>query len=245
MARNARKKSRSGYYHVIIRGIGKQILFECAEDHRYFLAMMKRYLTEHAVRIHAYCMMENHVHLLLYDPQDELDVFMKKLEGSYAFYYNHRYERSGTLFQDRFKSEPIEDDAYYVVVLRYILQNPVKAGIDTVESYPWSSYRELTGGAETIQADFAIGLFGGKEELVSYVRRPNEDVCLEPSPVPISDTRAKLILRECLRTESGTQLQAMDREARDSALRTLKEKGLSVRQIERLTGINRGVILRA
>ena len=78
-----------------------------------FLDTLKRYCDEHKIEIHAYCLMENHVHLLIRDAHNELDVFMKKLQGSYAFYFNHKYERVGTLFQDRFKSQPVADDAYF------------------------------------------------------------------------------------------------------------------------------------
>ena len=245
MARTARQKSESGFYHVMIRGIGKQILFEDNEDFNRFLITVKRYLREHEVQIHAYCMMENHVHMLIRDPQKELAVFMKKLEGNYAFYFNHKYERIGTLFQERYKSEPIDNDEYFAVVLRYILQNPLKAGICAVETYPWSSYSEIVKRREIIQTDFAEDFFGGKESLLEYILRENDDICMEPSPAPINDSRAKQIIHNRLHIESGTQLQSYEKNERDKALRILKENGLSIRQIERLTGINRGIVLKA
>ena len=243
MARNARIKSESGFYHVMIRGIGRQILFEDDDDYNRFLETLKRYLDEHAIEIHAYCLMDNHVHLLIRDLQNELDLFMKKLEGSYAYYFNHKYERVGPLFQDRFRSEVIEDDAYYAIVLRYILQNPQAAHISAADTYRWSSYAVNGGGI--IQTDYSVAFFGGKEQLLAYILEPNEDSCLEPFPVPISDNHAKEIIRNQLHIESGTQLQSYDKAARDDALHTLKECGLSVRQIERLTGINRGIVLKA
>ena len=73
--------------------------------------------------------MENHVHLLLRDTKDQLDLVMKKIAGSYAYYFNHKYDRSGHLFQDRYGSEVVEDDAYLMTVIRYIHRNPEKAGI--------------------------------------------------------------------------------------------------------------------
>ena len=72
--------------------------------------------------------MENHVHLLLHDDRDQLDLIMKKVAGSYAYYFNHKYDRSGHLFQDRYGSEAIEDDAYLLTVIRYIHRNPDKGG---------------------------------------------------------------------------------------------------------------------
>ena len=229
----------------MIRGIGRQILFEDDDDYNRFLETLKRYLDEHATEIHAYCLMENHVHLLIRDLQNELDIFMKKLEVSYAYYFNHKYERIGTLFQDRFRSEAIEDDAYFAVVLRYILQNPQAAHISAVDTYRWSSYTETVNGGGIIQTDYAVEFFGGKEQLLAYILEPNEDSCLEPFPIPISDNRAREIIRSQLHIVSGTQLQSYEKAAGADALHTLKECGLSVRQIERLTGINRGIVLKA
>ena len=83
--------------------------------------------------------MENHVHLLIRDPDGSCPVFMKKMGVGYVRYYNGKYERIGHLFQDRYKSEIITDDAYLLSAFRYILNNPEKAGICRAESYPWSS----------------------------------------------------------------------------------------------------------
>ena len=245
MPRHAREKSASGFYHVIIRGIGKQILFEDDEDYQRFKEILKRFLQDSSIEIHAYCIMENHVHILLRDISSKMDVFMKRLESSYAFYYNRKYERVGILFQNRFMSEPIDDDAYFAVVLRYILQNPLKAGVSTVTDYPWSSYREMISKEEIITTSFAEDLFGDRKSLLDYICEPGSDVCMEPTEPSINDSRAREIIREKLSISSGTQLQMYEKAERNSALRILKESGLSNRQIERLTGINRGIILKA
>ena len=247
MTRKARRRSRTGFYHVIIRGIGKQILFEEEADYMRFLSTLERYIDEHGIEIYAYCLMDNHVHMLMRDPLDEIDVFMKKLEGSYAFYFNHKYERVGTLFQERYKSEAIESKAYLLVVFRYILQNPQKTGISSIEKYPWSSYAETFTKFKrdgVIHRGFSK-FFGSKKMLMKYVHEPNDDKCMEPAAVPISDSGAMKIIRDRLNIKSGTKLQSYDKDRRDEALRLLKANGLSVRQIERLTGINRGVVYRA
>ena len=81
--------------------------------------------------------MSNHIHLLLKEGQEPLSTTMKKIGTSYVSYYNWQYNRRGHLFQDRYKSEPVEDDAYFLTVLRYIHQNPLKAGLsDDISSYP-------------------------------------------------------------------------------------------------------------
>ena len=83
--------------------------------------------------------MENHVHLLVNDQKKSTPLFMKKLGISYAQYFNRKYRRNGHLLQDRYLSEPVEDDAYLLTVFRYILNNPKKAGICDARSYPWNS----------------------------------------------------------------------------------------------------------
>ena len=94
MPRRARTISNSGYYHVVMRGIGKQILFEERADYLRFLETLERYLSEEPFDVLAYCLMENHVHLLLHT-QSGLERIMKRIAGSYAYYFNNKYERSG------------------------------------------------------------------------------------------------------------------------------------------------------
>ena len=246
MARKARQKSSTGIYHVIIRGIGKQILFEEDQDRQYFLNLLKKYKSEQQISLYCYCLMENHVHLLVHDKEDCLDMFMKKVEGSYAFYYNQKYERSGSLFQGRYKSEPVENDAYFKTVIRYILKNPEKALICKAETYVWSSCAEYKGEKTSItDTDYVIHHFGSRQKLLLFLKEENDDKCLEITPPAMTDTRAQKIIREVLSVNSGTALQAYGRAERDEAIRALKSMGLSVRQIERLTGINRGIVLKA
>ena len=245
MARKARQCSYSGFYHVMIRGIGKQILFENYWDYVRFIKTLRRYLEEETVTLYAYCLMENHVHLLVGDPDRQLHQFMKKLEVSYAFYFNHKYGRVGNLFQDRFKSEPVEDEAYYLTVLRYILQNPAKAGVDAAEHYRWSSYRELKEGSDLTDTEFSASFFSSREAMLQYIAEENEDTCMELNFNGFSDAEAKRIIRTQLKIESGTELQSFDKVTRDHALKLLKRHGLALRQIERLTGINRGIVQRA
>ena len=142
MPREARNPGEWGYLHLIARGIGKQILFEEKADFLHFLHLLKRFGDETNVAICAYCLMDNHFHLLVYDPAFSSPLFMKKLEGTYAAYFNRKYERSGHLFQNRYKSKVIDSEDALITVLRYILNNPRKAGISSAAEYPWSSYQK-------------------------------------------------------------------------------------------------------
>ena len=140
MPRQARVKSESGYAHLIVRGIGRQALFEAREDYRFYLAILERYSHETEIQVCAYCLMENHVHLLVCDANARIALMMKKLGVSYSQYFNRKYKRQGHLFQDRYLSEPIDDERYLLTVFRYILNNPQKVGISAAD-YEWSSYR--------------------------------------------------------------------------------------------------------
>ncbi len=99
MPRLARQKSETGFYHILLRGVGRQNIFEDDEDKQRFLETLERYKKELNFELHAYCLMGNHVHLLIKDVANQLDQIMKKIAGSYAYYFNRKYERVGHLEQ--------------------------------------------------------------------------------------------------------------------------------------------------
>ncbi len=127
MARCARQKSSTFIYHVLLRGINRQDIFYDEEDYCRFLEIVKRVETSGSVAVYGYCLMGNHVHLLLQEKEEELSVIMKRIGTSYAWWYNTKYDRVGHVFQNRFQSEVVETEAYLLEVLRYIHNNPVKA----------------------------------------------------------------------------------------------------------------------
>ena len=129
MPRTARRLSNTGIYHIMVKGINRQPIFYEEEDYQRYLNTLGRTIDKSDAVILGYCLMNNHVHLLIQDCNNAIATVMKSIETSYAYWYNHKYERSGHVFQDRFKSENVEDDAYLMTVIRYIHQNPVKAGI--------------------------------------------------------------------------------------------------------------------
>lgn len=244
MARQARRFSLSGYLHVIIRGIGKQLLFEEPADNLFFLSVLRRFSRETKVTVCAYCLMDNHVHLLLHDTNMQIPVLMKKIGVRYSAYFNEKYERTGHLFQDRYRSEPVEDNGYLIRVFRYILKNPEKAGICKASDYRWSSYKLYGDNSSFVDTSDIEPLIGNEKAYESFMKEQEEDDCLEYRAVIHDDQWAVGVIHRLLDGKSGTTLQSYDRESRDKAIRSLKSAGLSVRQIERLTGINRGVIQR-
>ena len=245
MPRVARILSEDGYYHVVNRGIGRQILFDDEENFGRFLDTLRRCQKKEQFELIAYCLMENHFHLLLH-AGERLERIMKRISCSYAYYFNEKYEREGHLFQDRYRSEVIKDDSYLLAAVRYIHDNPLKAGICRREEYPWSSWHEYAGNPDLVNPETVLSITGGIEGFLE-LSRGNE--ALDGLDIAeknrISDTQALTIIKEKLHLMSGTQLQGMCKEERDNAIRIMKEHNLSIRQIARLTGINRGVVLKA
>ena len=145
MARQSRQSSGTGIYHVMMRGINHQNIFEEQEDYYQFLTtldvMAQSYDPDGTPSgrnyvLYAYCLMTNHIHLLIREHEESVGETVKRIAGSYVYYYNRKYGRDGHLFKERFKSEPVNDMAYFTVLLRYIHQNPVKAGFsDRVKHY--------------------------------------------------------------------------------------------------------------
>jgi len=251
--RVARIKSKSGIYHIIMRGINRQIVFEENEDCVKFIQTLQKYKAICKYRLYAYCLMGNHLHLLLMEGTEPLGNAMRRICSSYVLWYNKKYDRVGYLFQDRFKSEPVEDDGYFLTVLRYIFQNPVKAGIVTkIKDYKWTNYTDYIEESNKTDTDFVLDIFNTNRErairsFIEYINKTNDDKCLDiPGKRQLTDEDAKKIIKDHCHIYNTLDLHKFDVNKRNQYLKELKEGyGLSIRQIERLTGIGRGIIQRA
>lgn len=143
MPRRPRELSSTGIYHIMLRGNEQKDIFRDNQDKQKFLDSLAEKQGETGFALYAFCIMDNHVHLLLNTEDNDLASIMKAVAGRYAAWFNWKHNRVGHVFQDRFKSEAIEDDRYLLAALRYIHNNPVKAGIVGKPSdYRWSSYIE-------------------------------------------------------------------------------------------------------
>ena len=244
MPRTKRIFSPSGYMHLILRGVGKQIIFEDSADRRYFIKLLKHYSAENETTILAYCLMDNHVHLLIHNTVGKTSFMMRRLETSYAVYFNQKYERTGHLFQNRYLNENIENTGQLLRVFRYILNNPAKAGICSPFSYEWSSYHLYENDASFVDVSPIKKEIGSLSNLRAFLNESNTDEFREAEIRLRNDEWAKKVLRETLQTENGYCLQNLNRAERNKALHKLKAAGLTLRQIERLTGISKSVIQR-
>lgn len=250
MPRARRALSESGFYHVTMRGNGRQIIFEDDEDRKSFLDFLRRGKEKYQVGIIAWCLMDNHVHLLVGDQKGTISKIMQSLASGYAGYFNRKYGQIGHVFQDRFASSPIESDVYLLETVQYIHNNPAKAGICLAEEYPWSSFSEYVLGSGLSDTEMVLSMVGGVDGFILFSKNHVPSAEFGPGKVrKPSDKDAAEIAAEALRElgleEHASSLKAMKGERRDVALLRLREKGLSVRQIQSLTGLGRTTISKA
>lgn len=244
MPRQARRKSESGIYHIMLRGINQQQIFEDEEDGFRFLETLSKYKEQCGYEIYAYCLMGNHVHILLKEGKENLTLVLKRIAGSYVYWYNWKYRRCGHLFQDRFKSEPVEDDAYFLTVIRYIHQNPIKAGIcKNIDGYKFSSYNEYINKPNLVNVDFCLGIID-KEQFIEFNNEFNDDICLDirDNDFRLTDDEALKIIWKICKCKSVSDFQKFDKIKRNYYIEKLYKHGLSIRQISRLTGLSRKVV---
>lgn len=249
MPRNARKKSNFRIYHIILRGINKQKIFEDNEDSFYFLEKLKTYKEISGYEIYAYCLMSNHIHLLMKEEEEPLSTVFRRIGASYVYWYNWKYSRVGHLFQDRFRSEPVETDEYFLTVMRYIHQNPLKAGIvKEIQEYLWTSYREYSQKPFICNTKFALNMFSGDTDKalktwIEFNQVKNNDRCLEyDDGARLNDAGAAALIESVANVKNPGDIQTYEKQKRNEIIKLLKEKGLSIRQIERLTGVSFGAI---
>ena len=240
MPRRARELSRTNIYHVMLRGINRQTIFEDNEDMYVFMTELKRCKDISDFKLHAFCLMPNHIHLLLETGKEPLEIIFKRLGSRYAVWYNRKYERVGHLFQDRFRSEKVETEAYFRTVLRYIMQNPMKAHLEAKPgSYKWSSFLAYERGAGSLtDTQYAVDLFGQRETLINYLCETNEDKVMDEGDfIPrISDMRAKEIMEQITDCSSTPEFQSLEKDLQNQYMKKMYDRGMSIRQISRLTG---------
>jgi len=256
MPRKPRMKSSSGIYHIMVRGANKQEIFHDDEDCIKFLEVVERYKVETVMQLFGWCLMNNHVHLLLKEGNENISITMKRIGISYVAYYNRKYGTTGHLFQDRFRSEVVETDKSLLTVLRYIHQNPVKAGIvNNPGSWRWSSCHayysknaQLTLDNHFILKKFSADLDAAREKF----RKFNELVTKEKPPaityerIRLTDEEAKKEIKKILGEIEIAQVKSLPKPARNKVLQEIKKvNGLTLRQAARIMGVSIALISRA
>lgn len=253
MARQLRKISSTGAYHVILRGINRQDIFLDKQDYYKFIKEMKNTKDKYHYNIYAYALMPNHVHIELKDNHNEISKIMHRLSVSYSIYFNKKYERVGHVFQDRFLSKPVENKEYLLNLMRYIHQNPEKANISKTENYKWSSYKEYLYHNGITDVDLILEKFNidrsvALEQFKEYNQillnlKKDIDILEYEISLKLTDEQLIDILKEKLGEQNLQNVQHYNKEYRIKVLKDInKIKGTSKTQIARVLGINRKLI---
>lgn len=146
MARQLRLEFEGALYHLTARGNARQPIFQDDTDRRQFLALLGREILQQRWCCYAYCLMDNHYHLLVETPEANLSRGMRRLNASYTQRFNRRHKRVGHVLQGRFKSLLVEKESYLLELCRYLVLNPVRAAmVETAADWRWSSYRATVG----------------------------------------------------------------------------------------------------
>lgn len=168
MARMLRLHVPGGFYHVTLRGNHRQPIFFDPADRGLLERITARSLDELGARLHAYCWMTNHVHMLLQVADEPLGRLMMRIASQYARIVQTRLETTGHLFERRYHALLVDADSYLLTLLRYIHMNPVRAGfVREPGHYPWSSHRDYLGSRhqDWLTTDFALRMFGPNDRL--------------------------------------------------------------------------------
>lgn len=249
MPRAQRRQCEADIYHVTQRGTAQCDIFLDDDDRRYFLRSMRDAFKEAPAgsSVLAWCLMGNHVHILCHMDLEALAATMRRLFAGYALYFNKKHNRVGALFQGRFGSVPVETDEQLMQVVRYIHQNPMRAGIAPSCAYHWSSYSEYVEQRWICDCEYVMGYFAGLEEFVEFHRMPGSSYGIDVGSNArhkVSDEQAAQIAENLLAPLSPSELGGLPKKDRDALVARLRGAGLAIRQIESMTGLSRNIVAR-
>lgn len=247
MPRKPRVISSTGIYHITLRSINQHIIFEEESDFQKFLFILADCKQAIDIDIYAYCLMNNHIHLLLHSSSNNLASFFQSLGSRFVRWYNNKYSRSGHLFQDRFFSVPIETESQYLSTLLYIHNNPVKANICHFESeYRWSSYNAFYDEKNPlINVSYSYDIAGSKDLLQKYFatnHAHSNDSSFSQVHIAtkhyVPDEKALAIFKSITQLSSAAEVINLTKTARNNYIRILHDKGLTQKQLARLMDVS-------
>lgn len=251
MSRKPRQKSQTGLYHITMRGNGRQLLFEDDEDRKRLLSLVRTSITRSNITLIAWCLMGNHVHLVMSDHGDNVSEAMHLVMSCYATWYNRRHGHVGHVFQDRFSSAPISSEEYLLDAIRYVHFNPQKAGICPYGAYRWSShldYVERDPKIATVDLALVRLAFPRVRDYKAFMDASNGTVVRPPSGGRIDEDEALDVgtaLVRSLGLSGLSDVKSLNKTKRNEVLAAMRGAGLSIRQIQRLTGVGEWSIRKA
>lgn len=245
MARQPRKRSVTGIYHIMLRGIDKRNIFLDEEDRDVFLERLLKVKNSGYFELYGYCLMDNHVHLLIKEIE-EVGTIIKRITVGYVYWHNNKYDRIGHLFQNRYKSESVETEKYLITVLRYIHQNPIKAGIvKKADEYTWSSHKQYVLAYQKQSNHIDVNIikyyFKNITEFECFTNEINDDNCLDYQlNKKITDYALKQIVNKDFAIDTLTDLSI---DERNKIIKEIHhETGASIRQLGRVLGVGKAIV---
>lgn len=212
MARSIRIDFEGAIHHIYFRGNRKHLIFHDDYDRRKLLFLIKNNKTKYAIKIYAYCLMPNHVHLLIKSGKVHIGEFMKNVLSKYAQYYNKKYSVVGHLTQGRFKNIIVDKDSYFIILINYIHDNPIRAGIvNSREKYFWSSYNEYIYKINIIDLDENNSFI--KDKIIGIKKK-----CESPRAFKIGANQfygTEKFVIECLKKSNNENRSSVEREKHD------------------------------
>lgn len=248
MPRHSRQLADSAVYHVMARGVNRDAIFLEDEDYERYLYALQLTKQVSNCAVLAYCLMPNHVHLVLRTVDEPVGVVMKRLGVRYAGWFNRKYGRVGHLFQDRFRSRPVESDAYLFTLVRYVWENPVQAGLAArAEDYRWSS-RRLLGRKSSLVDGTALEslmLDGGLTEIAAgHLRASAEPDLLQARPPRHTPDEVVELLQRSCGTANPDGFRQLPLPTRRRVIRELRMRGVRYAQIASATGMSKSGVLK-
>jgi len=244
MGRIPRIYGKSKTYHIILKGIDNQNIFYDNQDRRIFLNHLSITKKEYAYNLYAYCLMDNHVHMVIKTENEFLSKSMHNLLIRYVSYFNKKYKRIGPLLQNRFKSKNIENQSYFLEVCRYVHRNPENAGFAKTEDYEWSSYKEYIGKEKIVDKNALLHYFDNDiNKFIDYTMKNDEYKNLEEFADyeligKISDEQVINIILQIFHIKDVSAISNFFKN------RTKEEIEMDIQRIKRIKGTNKTQIAR-
>lgn len=262
MPRQPRRKSRSGVYHCMLRGVNKQDIFFDKQDYLEFKNIIKKTKKVFFYKLYSYVLMPNHIHLEIKDERQKLSQIIHSMATSYANYFNKKYKRVGHLFENRFQSRNVENSYYMLNLVRYIHQNPIKAGISELDKYHWSSYseyfekenlkeQESIVDTEEILVMFSPEQDNAKKEFLKFNRKSlkfEDSIELLEYEMrnKLTDEEVIYFIKHEIGIDNIQEIQKYSMDYRDEIIQKIRKiKGITQPQIARVLGVTIRIVQKA
>ena len=250
MPRPPRIYSNSKVYHIILKGIDDQNIFYDDRDREFFLKQISITKTEFKYILYSYCLMSNHVHMVIKCQDIFLSKCIQSLLVRYVYYFNKKYKRKGPLVQNRFKSKQVENLRYFIDVCRYVHRNPENAGIELTQNYKWSSYREYTGRKRLVDKFVLLHYYNDDvnkfiEDTIKTINEKNIEDYIEYELIgKLNDEQLAEVIMSRLNIQDISDIPTFFKnragEELERCLREIKNiQGINKNQVARVTRLGR------